>query len=140
MKRILVILLLGLAACGGPETVNPPGGGVLDCLKNDSVIRFSLSESVSQPTGDRAFATVLPAPGTYELVLSNIPFYTGLGTAFYQNNKFAPIKSTFTKAYSSTLTVSFEAEAGPLDLEINHSLPKSDWTCDTYTFTVKARP
>ena len=140
MKRIMVILLLGLAACGGPETVKPPGGGVPDCLENDSVIRFSLSEPVSQPTGDRAFATVLPAAGTYELELRDIPFYTGLLTAFYQNREFTPIKSTFTEAYSPTLTVSFAAEAGPLDLRISHSLPMSDWTCDTYTFTVKARP
>ncbi len=139
MKRVFVILLLGLAACGGPETVKPPGV-VPDCLKNNAVIRFSLGDAVSQPTGDRAFTTVLPAPGTYELVLTNIPFYTGLLTAFYQNKAFTPIKSTFTKAYSPTMTVSFEAKAGPLDININHSLPRSDWTCDTYTFTLEARP
>ncbi len=139
MKRVFVFFLLGLAACGGPETVKPPGG-VPDCLKNDSVIRFSLGESVSQPTGDRAFATVLPTPGSYELAIVGIPFYTGLLTAVYQNNTFTPIKSTFTKVYSPTLRVSFEAEAGPLDLEINHSLPRSDWTCDTYTFKLEARP
>ena len=138
MKRVLIILLLGLAACGGPETVKPPGD-VQNCLKNDSVIRFSLGDAVSQPTGDRAFTTVLPAPGTYELVLTNIPLYTGLLTTFYQNKAFTPIKSTFTEVYSPTLTVSFEAEAGPLDIGINHSLPRSDWTCDTYTFRLVAR-
>ena len=141
MKRFMVVFLLSLAACSSPGPVDPPPGGRLPCLKNDSIIPFSLGESVSKPTGRRSFETVLHEGGSYELVITDIPPYAVFGTEFYQNNSASPLKATVVRRedYNPEHRVRFEAEAGKLRLFIDHT-PLYTPTCDKYTFTLAASP
>ena len=145
----LVMVLFALVACSPAGPVEPPagggGGGVPACLANPyadplTALVFSLGDTVTQPTGERWFKTVLPAAGSYEFVVSDIPQYFALGTAVYQDNFLDPLATTRTRDYASELRVSFEAEAGVLLFKVNHIPPVGDFVCDRYTFVLRALP
>ena len=144
MKRALLLLLLGLAACGSPTPpVGPPsGGGLPPCLANpyasaDTPLVFPYGDLVTQPSGPRWFQTTLPAAGSYTLVITNLPPYDGLGTLFYQDDPSDPLAASYTSDYSASLRVPFEAEAGVLYFQIDHFLPFAEMTCDTYSARVE---
>ena len=143
MKRALLLLLL-LAACGSPTPPvgPPPGAGVPSCLANpyasaDTPLVFPYGATVTQPSGPRWFQTTLPAAGSYALLITDIPPYDGLGTLFYQDDPSEPVAASYTSDYSPTLRVPFEAEAGVLYFQVDHFLPFSEMTCDTYSLRIE---
>ena len=99
---------------------------------------FPYSDTVTQPTGERWFKTVLPEAGTYEFVLSDIPQYFALATAFYRDDLMDPLETTRTREYVPELRVVVEAGAGVLLFRVNHIPPVGPFVCDRYTFTLRA--
>ena len=148
MKRLLVCLLITIAACSPTKPPTPPDPtqpaptpdtGIPECLQIPNSGRanaevLELAAPVGLPTGEAWYKATLSA-GTYRATFNNLFDYRGFGFFVYKPGEVAPLDSIYERDYESFLDFEFELEEGDNTVfRLTHIGPLD--TCENYVFTL----